>query len=36
MIGVLLAPEEDEEDEAEIYYNRKDLAQFGSDVTEQY
>jgi len=36
MIEVLNAPQEDEDDEPEIHYNRKDLAQFGSDVIEQY
>jgi hypothetical protein len=36
MIEDLIAPEEDEEVEPEIYYSRKDLAQFGSDVVERY
>jgi hypothetical protein len=36
LIGLLLAPEEDEEEEQEIHYSKRDLATFGSDVIEKY
>jgi hypothetical protein len=36
MIGVLLAPEVEEEEEEEIHYSKRDLTTFGSDVIEKY